>query len=171
MNWQKSAGEPASTEPPNSASRTLIFGSASAALISPFSFSTISTGVPLGTPKPVQEARLVAGDIIAYGRKVRQCRERAEGGHCQPSQLASPNCARWTWADLSNIACTRPPSRSVNAGPTPRYGTWTMSNSSHCFEKLSGKMLRSPVSRRSKIDLARIGFGKGNQLRDRRCRH
>src|SRR5262249_10151743 len=50
----KSAGEPASTVPPRSASRAFILGSARAALISLLSMSMISTGVPLGAPRPNQ---------------------------------------------------------------------------------------------------------------------
>src|SRR5262249_54770165 len=51
----KSEGEPAITVPPRSASRTLILGSARPALISLFSFSTISAGVFFGVPTPVQK--------------------------------------------------------------------------------------------------------------------
>src|SRR6266545_4008295 len=45
MSWPKSAGEPASTVPPKSASRALILESAKPALISLLSLSTISAGV------------------------------------------------------------------------------------------------------------------------------
>src|SRR5262249_3275025 len=50
----KSAGEPASVVPPRAASCPLIFGSASSALISLLSVSTISAGVFLGAPIPNQ---------------------------------------------------------------------------------------------------------------------
>src|SRR6516165_6979733 len=50
----KSAGEPASTVPPRSASRDFILGSARAALISLLSLSAISVGVFLGAPMPYQ---------------------------------------------------------------------------------------------------------------------
>src|SRR5260370_28303805 len=49
----KSAGEPASGVPPKSASRALIFGSASPALISLLSLSTISAGAFFGAPPPL----------------------------------------------------------------------------------------------------------------------
>jgi hypothetical protein len=52
MNLPKSAGEPASTVAPKSASRALIVGSASPALISLLSLSMISVGVFLGAPTP-----------------------------------------------------------------------------------------------------------------------
>src|SRR6516164_42541 len=54
MSLPKSAGEPASTTPPNSASRALIVGSARAVLISLLSLSTISAAVFLGAPTPCQ---------------------------------------------------------------------------------------------------------------------
>src|SRR5262249_21576359 len=52
MSLPKSAGEPASTEPPRSAMRAFILASASAALISLLSLSMMSAGVPLGVPIP-----------------------------------------------------------------------------------------------------------------------
>src|SRR5215467_12239513 len=48
----KSAGVPGVSMPPRSAKRALMLGSASAALISLLSLSTISGGVPFGTPIP-----------------------------------------------------------------------------------------------------------------------
>src|SRR2546427_6043174 len=54
MSLPKSAGEPASRVPPSSASRALILESASAALVSPLSLSTMTAGVALGAPKPHQ---------------------------------------------------------------------------------------------------------------------
>jgi hypothetical protein len=55
ISFPKSAGEPASTVPPRSASRALILGSARAALISLLSLSTISVGAFLGAPRPNTE--------------------------------------------------------------------------------------------------------------------
>src|SRR4051794_4967942 len=55
MSLPKSAADPGSTAPPRSASRAFILGSASAALISLLSLSTISAGVFLGAPMPNQE--------------------------------------------------------------------------------------------------------------------
>ena len=52
MSLPKSAGEPANTSPPRSAMRAFSLGSASAALISALSRSTISAGVLLGAPMP-----------------------------------------------------------------------------------------------------------------------
>src|SRR5262249_14611894 len=51
-NW---AGDPGSGVPPRSARRALILGSASAALTSLLSLSTISDGVFLGAPIPYNE--------------------------------------------------------------------------------------------------------------------
>src|SRR5262249_11195244 len=55
MSFPKSAGESATTARPRSESRALILGSARPALISLFSFSTISAGVFFGVPTPVQK--------------------------------------------------------------------------------------------------------------------
>jgi len=54
MSFPKSAGEPASALPPDSAIRALIFGSAIAALVSWLGLSMISAGVPVGVPSPNQ---------------------------------------------------------------------------------------------------------------------
>ena len=54
MSLPKSAGEPASTVPPRSASRAFILGSARPALISLLSLSMISAGVSFGAPRPNQ---------------------------------------------------------------------------------------------------------------------
>jgi hypothetical protein len=72
MSLPKSAGEPGSTVPPRSANRAFIFGSARAALISLFSFSTISAGVFLGAPMPDSpvQIRLPSEDAAAPRRVV-----------------------------------------------------------------------------------------------------
>src|SRR5215475_13132613 len=54
MSSPKSAGDPGRSSPPCSASFAFIVGSASAALISLLSLSTISAGVALGAPTPNQ---------------------------------------------------------------------------------------------------------------------
>src|SRR5262249_58727047 len=52
MSRPKSVGEPTSPMPPTLASRALILGSESAALISVLSLSMISSGVFFGAPTP-----------------------------------------------------------------------------------------------------------------------
>src|SRR5262249_8002729 len=54
MNLPKSAADPGRSLPPCSARLAFIVGSASAALISLLSLSTISAGVALGAPTPNQ---------------------------------------------------------------------------------------------------------------------
>src|SRR5262249_7250736 len=54
MSLPKSAGESASTSPPRSTMRAFIRGSASAALTSLLSLSTISAGVAFDAPRPYQ---------------------------------------------------------------------------------------------------------------------
>src|SRR5262245_1041003 len=52
ISFPKSAGEPDNAEPPTSARRAFILGSARAALTSLLSLSMISVGVLLGAPTP-----------------------------------------------------------------------------------------------------------------------
>ena len=118
----ESAGEPASTVPPRSASRALILGSARPALISLLSLSMISVGVFFGAPTPIPVARLVARHEIANGRKVRQHLRARRGRHRQRAQLASPDVFD-RGSSGRNMTCTCPPIRSVSAGAPPRYGT------------------------------------------------
>src|SRR5262245_33212725 len=54
ISFPNSAGDPGSARPPRSARRSFILGSASAALTSLLSFSTISAGVAFGAPTPYQ---------------------------------------------------------------------------------------------------------------------
>src|SRR5262245_27466065 len=54
MSLPKSVGEPGSGEPPNSAIRVFILGSARPVFISLLSFSMISAGVAFGAPMPNQ---------------------------------------------------------------------------------------------------------------------
>src|SRR5262249_13798507 len=63
MSLPKSAGKPASTGLPRSASCALIFGSARPALISLLSLSMTSVGVSLGEPKPDQALASQPGTI------------------------------------------------------------------------------------------------------------
>ena len=55
MKLPNSAGEPASTRPPNSSNRLVTLTSTRAALISLLSVSMISADVPLGAPMPAQK--------------------------------------------------------------------------------------------------------------------
>ena len=119
MSLPKSAGEPASTVPPRSASRALILGSARPALISLLSLSMISAGVFLGAPTPYHDARLVARHELAHGRDVRQRLRARRGGHRQRAQLAGPMYSIDAGM-VANMTCTCPPSRSVSAGAAPR---------------------------------------------------
>ena len=87
----KSAGEPASTVPPRSASRAFMLRSARPALISLLSLSTISTDVFFGAPIPTQLARLVARHELGHGRDAGQRVRARRGGYCERAQRASPD--------------------------------------------------------------------------------
>src|SRR5262249_40947183 len=79
----KSAGDIGIGSPPKSAILTLILGSARAALISSFSFSTIYADA-------MPRACLVARHKIAHGRDVGQRRRARFRGYRQRAHLASP---------------------------------------------------------------------------------
>ena len=99
MSLPKSAGEPASTVPPRSASRALILGSARPALISLLSLSTISAGVCLGRADAEPRARLVARHELAHGRDVRQHLQRVAvvtaSARSLPALIYSIDAGQW----------------------------------------------------------------------------
>ena len=59
---------------------------------------------------------------------------------------------------------TWPPIRSVMAGPLPLYGTCRMSTLA-AREHLAGQVLGRAVAGRAHGDVARLGLGQGDQLR------
>src|SRR5689334_16087496 len=87
MSIPSSAGEPASTAPPNSTSCALILVSARPALISLLSFSMISAAV-LGSADAIPRAGLVASDEFGHRRHVRQLFCAPRGRHCQSAKFA-----------------------------------------------------------------------------------
>src|SRR5215470_1445796 len=87
----KSAGEPASTVPPRSASRAFMLGLARPALISLLSLSTISTGVFFWRADPYPAGRLVARHELSHGRDVRQRVRARRGGDCERAQPTGPD--------------------------------------------------------------------------------
>src|SRR5262245_40409156 len=66
--------------------------------------------------------------------------------------------------------CTCRPRRSASAGPPPRYGTCTMSTPAIILNSSPQVRAVSDTSRRH-VDLARIGFGIGDELGNSFCRH
>ena len=88
------AGEPRSAEPPVSVIKALILGSARAALISALSFSTISTGVALGTPSPHHETALYPGTKTAHAWDVRQRFQTLGGSNREGTQPAGRDVLR-----------------------------------------------------------------------------
>src|SRR5262245_44318638 len=87
----KSLGEPGRTLPPRSASRALILGSARPALISLFSFSTISAGVAFGARDAVPEARLISRHALSHSWDARQRVRARRGRYRERPQPASPD--------------------------------------------------------------------------------
>jgi hypothetical protein len=66
---------------------------------------------------------------------------------------------------VANITCTRPPIRSVIAGAA--IGHVQHVDAGHHLEQLAADVDRRSNARRRHIELARIGFGIGNEIRDR----
>src|SRR5215510_9618887 len=85
MSLPKSAGEPGSTVPPDSAIRALILGSVRAALVSWLSLSMTPAGVPLGAPRPNQThwVKRPEGASITSSTRTRN-----DSGIVRPSALA-----------------------------------------------------------------------------------
>src|SRR5262249_10831445 len=118
----KSLGEPGRTLPPRSASRALILGSARPALISLFSFSTISAGVALGVPTPYPKLASYPGTNSAKVGMSGSASARIAVVTASARSLPVLMCSIEEGTE-TNPTCTCPPSKSVSAGATPRYGT------------------------------------------------
>ncbi len=69
---------------------------------------------------------------------------------------------------LSNIRSTCPPSRSVIAGPAPRYGMCSMYVLAHALHQLGRQMLRRAVAARCIDELGGILFREVDQFLDAR---
>src|SRR5215831_19169184 len=85
MSLPKSAGEPGSTVPPDSAIRALILGSVRAALVSWLSLSMTPAGVPLGAPRPNQTHWVKRPEGASITSSTRS---RNDSGIVRPSALA-----------------------------------------------------------------------------------
>src|SRR5262249_28933452 len=115
----KSAGEPASTVPPRSASRVFMLGSARPALISLLSLSTISAGVAFGAPTPYQ---LLASSPGTNAATVGMSCSRSERVAAVTASARSLPALIYPIDEIvvGKKTCTCPASRSLNAGPPPR---------------------------------------------------
>src|SRR5262249_2902362 len=122
MSLPKSAGESTSGALPTSPSRAFILGSAGPALISLLSFSTISAGVAFGAPTPNQALASKPGTNSSTVGTSGSASERVAVVTASARSLPAL-IYPIDETVLGNITCTCPPSRSLNAGPAPRYGT------------------------------------------------
>src|SRR4051794_13004692 len=115
----KSAGEPPRIPPPRSAMRAFSFASASPALISLFSLSTMSACVLRGAATPYQELASKPGRNSLIAETSGKPFQRAV--LVTASALTLPVLTYSTVPGaLPNRTCTCPPSRSVKAGAIPR---------------------------------------------------
>src|SRR6186997_329696 len=119
MSLPKSAGEPGSAVLPMLARRAFTLGSTRPALISLFSLSIISAGVPSGAPMPLH--------VLASYPGMKSLTVGMSGSASEPDAVVTASARSLPALTCSidedmpgNMACTCPPSRSVSAGPAPR---------------------------------------------------
>src|SRR5262245_45639465 len=62
---------------------------------------------------------------------------------------------------VPNMTCTWPPSRSVSASASPRYGTWIMLTPAIILRQMACRS----VATRAHVDFARVDLGISNKLR------
>src|SRR5215472_15546578 len=117
INFPKSVGVIGIGEPPRSASRALILGSARA-LILLLSLSTISVGVFLGAPTPYQEVASYPGTNSAKVGMCGSASARITVVTASARRLPVLMCPIEEGTE-TNATCTCPPSKSVSAGATP----------------------------------------------------
>ena len=159
----KSATGPGSGSLPRSAIRVLIKGSASAALTSRLSRSTISAGVALGAPIAEPAGHLEARNEFADRRNVRQ--------HPHALRRRYPERAQRTRLDLrhrrptaSNMTCTSPARSAECAAGVPRKARAPTRCRSSSGTARPERWLRFRGPARAQVDLAGIGLGIGDEL-------
>src|SRR6185295_7155370 len=126
MNLPKSAGEPASTAPAQVGKASRQLGVCEASINFLVEFVEDLRGRVLGRADTGPCARLVTWQKIAHRRKVRQSLPARRRCNRQWPQFTASDVLDG-WGTVANIICNWPPSISVSAGASPRYGTWTMS--------------------------------------------
>src|SRR5262249_53276058 len=117
--FPKSAGDTGAGTAPSSLKRAFILGSASPALISLFSLSTISAGVLFGAPMPHQTVDSYPArkspTVGTSGRASERIAAVTASGRNLPALICSIEEGK-----ASNMICTCPPTKSIRAGPAPR---------------------------------------------------
>src|SRR5262249_1240958 len=72
---------------------------------------------------------------------------------------------------VADMTCTCPPSRSISAGPAPRYGTSTRLTPVIILNSSPAIWVCGTDAGRRHVDLAGIGCGMGDELGNRLDRH
>src|SRR5262245_30234133 len=121
MRFLKAAGDSTRGVAPNPAMRAFILGSTRATLISLLSVSRMSTGVFLGAPMPNHTLTSKPGTDSPTVGMSGNSSKRFGLVTASARNLPLLTCSSDT-NDAKNAICTCPPSRSVIAGPAPRYG-------------------------------------------------
>jgi hypothetical protein len=142
----KSEGEPDSVVPPSSTSRALILGSASAALISLLSLSTIAVGVQV--------------------RQRLRARRRGDRECAQPAGTDVLDRRRHRDEQHLNLAADDIGQRRRAAAVRYMHHP----HSGHQLEQLAREMIGRAGAARRHVDAVGIGLGIGDELGDRRGR-
>ena len=165
MSLPKSAGEPPSVETPTWTNRAFMAGSASAALISLLSLSTMSEGVPLGAPIPKKPPDSIARHELGHGRHIRKNMRARRGGDRQRAHLAGSDVLdrhdrrgeRDQHLSADEVGHRRSPATIGHVGHV---------DAGHRFEQLAGHMRSGPDTRRRHAELSRIGLRVSYELGD-----
>jgi len=175
----KSAGEPASTVPPVSASRARMAESAKAALIALLSASTISAGVPLGAPMRVAALTSKPGTKSpSVGRSGSACERVVPVTARTRSLLPLPSLPRSRVRKGGERGGQRLEhqvrsalDRALERGGFAGIADEGQVDARHHPEQLAGCVRRTARIGQRQPDLAWIGLGIADQLRRGRGRN
>ena len=148
--------------PPSSASRALIVGSDKAGvdlLVEPIDdLGEVFFGAPIAEPG----SRLKSGHVSATVGKSGSVRARRSCDR-ERSQLAGLDVLDYGGHD-ANMTSTCPPSRSVSAGPAPRYGTCTMSTPVIILNSSPPTWIEVPLPADAMLTLPGLCLGIGDEF-------
>jgi hypothetical protein len=145
----KSAGEPGSIVPPNSANRACILGSARPALISLFNVSMIEAGVFLNAPTPHQKLASKPGRKSAMTG-----RSDSAGERVAVVTANARNDPAFIYIDQdkgSNLTWTCPANKIDESGCPAPIRHMEHIYSGHQLEKLAGDVIGTPNPGRRKL--------------------
>src|SRR6516162_4972242 len=150
--------------PPSSAKRAITLGSVSTALISLFSFSTMSAGVFLGTPMPCHELASYPGTKSPTGGRSGSAGERAAVVTANPRSLPALFDDRRHHIETHLKSAGQQVRNDLPPTTTIRHMNDV--DAGHHLEQLACEKKRT-CGWRTEVELSRIGFRVCDELRDR----